>query len=158
MKAKLSNGQQLAKAIRIAAEKFDGFFDKGGTPYILHCLKVLHYLKSEDEDEQSAAVLHDLVEDVFAKDHAAGYAYLRREGFSEHCIELITNVTKEEGETEEQTIEKVCRKKGSMRLKLADLRHNMDPRRLKGLREKDFQRMQKYQRMYVAISERLADV
>ncbi len=152
---KVPPGYMLAKAIKIAVDKFDGHFDKGGMPYILHCLKVLHYLNSEDEDEQCAAVLHDLVEDVFAHDHQAGYLYLRREGFSERVILYVAALTKAPDETEEQTVSKVCQYRATMKIKLSDLRHNSDIRRLKGLREKDFTRLQKYCRMHVAITERL---
>jgi (p)ppGpp synthase/HD superfamily hydrolase len=149
----MKKGEALAKMIKICVEKFDGHYDKGGQPYILHCLKVMHYLQSEDEDEQCAAVGHDLIEDIFKDNHEAGYAYLRREGFNDRVIHLIRNLTKVEGETEEQYVAKVISDRGSIRIKKADLRHNSDIRRLKGLTEKDFARTQKYHRMYHALLE-----
>ena len=54
-------------------------------------------------------------------------------------------------------LDKLMTRKDSILVKLADLRHNSDIRRLKGLTEKDFTRMQKYHRMYIALSERLED-
>ena len=58
MKMKMmKKGEMLSKAILIATLAHEGQFDKGGNPYILHPLTVLHKLKSKDEDEQAAAVL-----------------------------------------------------------------------------------------------------
>ena len=38
--------------------------DKSGAPYILHPLRVMHFLGSQaSEDERIVAVLHDVVED-----------------------------------------------------------------------------------------------
>jgi len=42
-----------------------------------------------------------------------------------------------------------------MRVKLCDLRHNSDIRRLKGVRPKDIERVVKYHNMYLAIKEEL---
>ena len=44
----------------------------------------------------------------------------------------------------------------AMRVKLCDLRHNSDIRRLKGITEKDIKRLQKYNEFYLKINERLA--
>lgn len=46
----------LDKAIRIAAQAFEGKFDKGGQPYILHCLQVMYDTKTDDVDVKCAAV------------------------------------------------------------------------------------------------------
>jgi hypothetical protein len=45
-----------------------------------------------------------------------------------------------------------------MRVKLADLRHNSDIRRLKGVTDKDIERMAKYSKFYVEIQAKLLDV
>ncbi|MDN3123432.1 hypothetical protein P0E82_14005, partial [Enterococcus faecalis] len=63
---KLRKGEALAKMLKICVEKFDGHFDKAGMPYIFHLLKVMHYVKSDDEELQCIALGHDLVEDIFA--------------------------------------------------------------------------------------------
>jgi (p)ppGpp synthase/HD superfamily hydrolase len=51
----------LAKAISIAAVGFESKFDKAGRPYILHCLRVMD--KMETDEEKIVAVLHDTIED-----------------------------------------------------------------------------------------------
>lgn len=56
--------QMLNKAIVLAATHHDGQFDKSGLPYILHVMKVMHYLKSNDEELNCIAVLHDIIEDT----------------------------------------------------------------------------------------------
>jgi (p)ppGpp synthase/HD superfamily hydrolase len=149
----MKKGEALSKMLLLVTTRFDGVFDKSGQPYILHLLKVMHYCKTDDEELQCIALGHDFIEDIFEHDHLAGYALLRREGFSERVIQGIRRMTKVEGETEEAYIAKVSESIDSIRVKLADLRHNSDIRRLKGLREKDFERMQKYHRMYLKLKE-----
>jgi len=54
----------LGKAIAIAATAFEGAIDKGGNPYILHCLWVMNAVRHLGEDYMIVAVLHDLLEDT----------------------------------------------------------------------------------------------
>ena len=49
--------QTLERAIAIAATAHEGQVDKGGTPYILHPLKVM--LRVNTLEERIVAVLHD---------------------------------------------------------------------------------------------------
>ena len=57
----------LEKAIKIAVEAHTGQVDKGGNPYILHPLRVMLSLNSEEE--RIVGVLHDVVEDCAPKDY-----------------------------------------------------------------------------------------
>lgn len=154
MSAVRKKGFNLSLALKLVAEKFDGIFDRGGNPYVLHLLKVMHYLKTDDEDLQIIALLHDFVEDIYDGRHEDGYFYLRYNGgFSERVIEAVRCLTKIDGETEESYLARISLNYDAIRVKIADLRHNSDIRRLKGLREKDFERMQKYHRMYMQLTE-----
>lgn len=54
----------LAKAIKIAAEAFEDKTDKGGNPYILHCLYVMNKVAYLGEEAMIVGVLHDLLEDI----------------------------------------------------------------------------------------------
>ena len=65
----------LEKAIKIAVEAHTGQVDKGGNPYILHPLRVM--LSLDTEEERIVGVLHDVVEDCAPK----GYMW-EREDFS----------------------------------------------------------------------------
>lgn len=139
----------LNKMIVLVTTEFDGIYDKGGVPYVLHCLKVMHYLKSDDDELQQIAVGHDLVEDR----RNITYALLREMGFSERVINGIRCLTKVPGETEEEYLAKVMSNIDAIRVKLADLRHNSDIRRLKGVTAKDVARIEKYHKMYLILKE-----
>ena len=51
----------LQRAIEIAVEAHKGQTDKAGMPYILHPLRLMFQMKTDNE--KIAAVLHDVVED-----------------------------------------------------------------------------------------------
>lgn len=140
----------LDSAILFACKKHSGTFDKGGNPYILHCLKVCYYLKTDDHELMCAAVLHDVIEDTDAT-----YQDLKDIGMSDRVIDCVRRLTKVPGETHQEYLNKVMESSDSMRVKMADLRHNSDIRRLKGVTEKDIQRVVKYQKMYQTIKEKL---
>lgn len=53
----------LGKAIAITAQAFKDKKDKGGHPYIMHCLRVMYAVAHLGEEVMQAAVMHDLVED-----------------------------------------------------------------------------------------------
>lgn len=59
------------------------------------------------------------------------------------------------GQTYEEYKEAVFSNKDAMLVKMADLRHNSDIRRLKGVTQKDIERMAKYNQFYLEIKARL---
>lgn len=146
----MTRGELLGKMLVIVTNAHAGQFDRGGAPYILHPLKVMHYLKSEDEELQCIALGHDVVEDTNVT-----YAELRAAGITERIIAGIKALTKVPGETYEEYKEKVFANTDAMRVKMSDLRHNTDIRRLKGVTEKDIARIAKYQMFYTEIQAKL---
>ena len=148
----MNANQQLAHMLVIAAQRHDGQFDKGGNPYILHPLKVMHYVESDDLEVKTICVGHDLIEDTF-KTVREGEGYLRHRGFSERVIQGILAMTKREGQTFEQYKEQVKSNHDAVLVKMADLRHNSDIRRLKGATEKDIQRTIRYHQFYLELKE-----
>lgn len=146
----MSKTKMLNTMFRIATNAHEGQYDKGGKPYILHPLKVMHYLKTDDVELQCIALGHDLLEDTLVTPQ-----FLWDSGMTERVIEGIKALTKVEGETYEQYKEKVFANKDAMQVKLCDLRHNTDIRRLKGVTEKDIARMVKYYTFYLEIVQRL---
>ncbi len=142
----MKRGEMLNKMLVLATNRHAGQFDKGGNPYILHPLKVMYYLKSNDEELQCIALAHDLVEDT-----DTSYEELRELGFSERIIQGITALTKQRGETYDQYKDRVKSNPDAVKVKMADLRHNTDIRRLKGVTEKDFARIEKYQKFYLEL-------
>lgn len=146
----MKKGTMLANMLHIATTAHHGQFDKGGAPYILHPLKVMHYTKSNDEEIQCIALGHDVVEDTNIT-----YQDLREQGMSERVIEGIRALTKIPGQTYDEYKQVVFSNRDAMVVKMADLRHNTDIRRLKGITEKDLARMAKYQMFYLELKERL---
>ncbi|EPL10908.1 HD domain-containing protein [Pseudomonas sp. CF161] len=127
----------LERAIAIAAQAHEGQFDKGGSPYILHPLKVM--MRVSTLEERMAAVLHDVVEDTpVSLDH------LREQGFSQAVLAAIDALTKREGEDYPLFVERAGRDPIARVVKLADLAENSDLARLHNPTEKDFQRLEKY--------------
>jgi (p)ppGpp synthase/HD superfamily hydrolase len=146
----MKKGEMLAKMIVLVTNAHAGQFDRGGNPYVLHALKVMHYTKSQDEEIQCIALGHDVIEDT-----QVTYAELRELGISERVIAGIQALTKQPGQTLEEYKAAVFANRDAMIVKMADLRHNSDIRRLKGITEKDVQRIAKYMKFYSEIQEKL---
>jgi len=129
----------LETAIAISARAHEGQTDKGGSPYILHPLKVM--LRLSHHDERIVAVLHDVVEDTHVT-----LADLRNEGFSEAILAAIDALTKREGETYQAFIERAARDRLARRVKLADLAENSDLSRIDSPSQNDLERVEKYRK------------
>lgn len=136
----------------IATQRHDGQFDKGGFPYILHPLKVMHYLRSDDEELQCIALGHDLIEDTF-KEINDGANYLRNRGFSNRVVDGILAMTKRPGQNFDEYKIQVKANRDAIQVKMADLRHNSDIRRLKGVGQKDVERIERYHKFYMELKE-----
>ncbi len=131
----------LTTAIKIAQKAHAEQVDKSGTPYIVHLISVMNRCRTEDE--KIVAILHDLLEDTpwTAQD-------LRHENCPERIIEAIIALSKIEGESYQNFIQRVANNPIAQKVKLADLEDNLDVRRLGKLNEKDFQRINKYLKAY----------
>jgi len=136
----------LTKMLVLATNSHAGQFDKGDNPYILHPLRVMYQLKSDDEELNCIALGHDLVEDTDVT-----YKQLKDLGFTDRIIAGIRAMTKLPGETQEEVMIRLMSNKDAVLTKLEDIRHNSDIRRLKGVTEKDIKRMAKYHEMYVTL-------
>lgn len=136
----------LSKMISLATERHAGQFDKGGRPYILHPLTVMHRLRTDDEELQCIAVGHDLIEDTATTSHE-----LRELGFPERVIRGIQTLTKYDGQTYDEYRERVKSNPDAIRVKIEDLRHNSDIRRLKGVTDKDVARIRRYHEFYLEL-------
>lgn len=142
----MKKGEMLNRMLVLATSRHAGQFDRGGNPYILHPLKVMYYLKTDDEELQCIALAHDLVEDT-----GTTYAELREIGFTDRIIDGIAALTKVPGETYDEYKVRVKANPDAVRVKMCDLRHNTDVRRLKGVTEKDLARMEKYHRFFMEL-------
>lgn len=142
---------RLSDMLHLATKAHNGQFDKAGKPYILHPLKVMHYLKTDDEELMVIALGHDLVEDTFITPGDLMLTY----DMGYRITTAIIALTKKEGQSYEEYKEQVFGNVDAMRVKMADLRHNMDIRRLKGITPEDIERTVRYYAFYEEIKERL---
>lgn len=136
----------LCKMISLATERHAGQFDKGGRPYILHPLTVMHRLRTDDEELQCIAVGHDLLEDTTVTG-----AELLEMGFSARVVVGISDLTKVKGQSAGEYRDQVKLNPDARHVKIEDLRHNSDIRRLKGVTEKDVKRMVHYHEFYLEL-------
>ena len=60
----MKKGEMLGAMLLLATNAHAGQFDKGGNPYILHPLRVMSFLKTDDEELQCIALGHDVIEDT----------------------------------------------------------------------------------------------
>lgn len=148
MSESFKKGELLNKMLLLATTKHAGQFDKGDNPYILHPIAVMYLLDSSaDEELQCIALGHDIVEDC-----EVTYAELREAGFTDRIIEGIRCLTKIPGESHSEYRGKVKSNADSIRVKIADLRHNTDIRRLRGVSTKDMTRMERYFQFYIELT------
>jgi len=132
----------LTTAIKIAATAFENDYDKGGQPYIMHLLYVMHKVKHLGETAMICAVLHDLIEDK--SEHGYHFLFLQKQGFSEEVIAILQLLTHRKETPYMDYIKALSVHPIAKAIKKADLEHNSKVSRLKGLRKKDFDRLEKY--------------
>ena len=137
----------LGEAIVIATHAHAEQMDKGGMPYILHPLHLMNQLMF-DTELATIAVLHDVVEDskVTFKD-------LEEYGFSFRIINALRLLTHSNADSYSVYIEKIASNYDAIRVKRKDLEHNSDITRLKGVTQKDLDRMAKYHRAFTFLGE-----
>lgn len=134
----------LGIAIQMAANAHLGQVDRGGNPYILHPLWVMHKVRHLGNDYMITAVLHDVVEDTNLT-----YDDLTEAGFDFKIIEALKLLDHSDDTISyEQYVINLSKNKIAREVKLRDLEHNSKITRLKGLRQKDFDRLIKYQKSY----------
>lgn len=129
----------LTKAILIAAKAHDGQVDKGGSPYILHPIRLASRAKSTEAS--IAAVLHDVVEDsnVTLFD-------LKKEGFTQSIIEALDCLTRRPDESYDGFIKRIKDNPLATEVKLLDLEDNCDLSRIEQPTRQDYERIDKYKK------------
>ena len=132
----------LDRAKEIARAAHEGQVDKAGKPYIEHPLRVMKMGKSMEE--KIAGILHDVVEDS-----EWTFEMLEKEGIPKDVMDALRCVTKlSEDEDYDHFIARVKTNPLAVKVKLNDLKDNMDITRLDQVTEKDLARLNKYIRAY----------
>lgn len=136
----------LERAIAIALKAHAGQKKKNGKPYILHPLRLL--FEMETEEAQITAVLHDVLEksELSLRD-------LNAEGFPEPIIEALTLLVHHESDSYEDYVRRLKPNALARTVKLADLKDNSQLNHLSGNKEKDFEHLKKYYRAWQILRE-----
>ena len=137
----LSYNEQFQKALELAVEKHKNQTDKAGNPYILHPLHVMENVNSKEG--KIVAILHDIIEDTDVTED-----YLLKIGLSKRIVDAVIALTRSEDIDYQEYIKNLGSNPLAKEVKLADLEHNMDLKRLPTLEEKDLERNRKYQIAY----------
>jgi (p)ppGpp synthase/HD superfamily hydrolase len=138
--------KKLGLAISITAKAFENILDKGGQPYILHCLRVMNNVQG-DECVKCASVMHDLIEDTDWT-----FEQLTTLGFSDKTVGLLHLLTHQRETSYDDYIKAISVSKEATEIKIRDLEDNSNITRIKGARKKDFDRIEKYHRAYIYLS------
>ena len=129
------------KAIQIAIKVHEGQVDKGGNDYINHPIRVSENCSLDEE--KIVALLHDTIEDG---DITADY--LLMQGFPHDIVDAVLSVSRNKDEDYFDFIQRCKVNPIGCRVKIADLKDNMDITRLKELTHKDIERLKKYHKAY----------
>ena len=131
----------------IAQYAHEGQYDKGGNPYITHPAFVASRVTGIEE--KIVAWLHDVLEDTdFDKNE------LQRI-FGGEIMDALDCVTRREDESWEAYIDRVSGNPIAVKVKLADLTHNMDLSRIPNPSETDFARIERYRKTQLFLSTKL---
>ncbi len=122
-----------------------GQVDKSGVPYIEHPRMVASYVTTPEE--KAVGFLHDTLEDTFLTEADL------RPVFGDVITDAVVAMTHLIYEDYFTYIERVSKNPIAIRVKLADLTHNMDASRLILVTQHDRDRIEKYKRAYAYLSE-----
>lgn len=137
----------LDQAIAIATKAHAGQVDKAGQPYILHPLRLM--LRFKYEAEMIVAVMHDVIEDSsFTLDELKSF------GFSDDILTAIECLTKRNGESYESFVSRVLQNDLARKVKIEDIKDNLDLTRLDKVTNKDLIRVEKYHQALKALEDK----
>lgn len=110
-------------AIKLATDAHAGQVDKGGEPYILHPLRVMLAMKTDDE--RIVAILHDVVEDT---PWTCDDLYWQH-GFKPEIVQAVAALTRGKNEDYFDFVRRLAPNPIARAVKIADIRDNLDPSR-----------------------------
>lgn len=138
----------LLLAKQIVKHAFKDKVDLVGGPYYNHLEAVASMLTDKSTYLQTAAYLHDLLEDCPEWTEGALHAL-----FPDEVVGIVVTLTRRPQEPYKAYIERVGRCPQATVIKLADLHDNMDVTRLAVLTDKDVERLRKYLDAYHTLKE-----
>ena len=127
----------IEKSLKIALTAHTGKTDKAGRPYILHPLRLM--AKMDTDEEMSVALLHDTIEDSPLTAESLIHA-----GIPSTIVDAVQCLTKVDGEDYDQFIQRVLKNELAVKVKKADIEDNLNLLRLNTLTVDDLERVRKY--------------
>ena len=137
----------IETSLQIALRAYAGQKDKAGKTYILHPLRLMQQMQSDEQ--MAVALLHDVIEDSETTD-----ADLLNAGIPQQVVDAVKSLTKRRGESYEDFIDRVLQNDLAVRVKIADIEDNINVLRLAQLSEKDLQRIVKYHKAWAKLKSR----
>ena len=138
----------IEKSLDIALRVYTGQKDKAGKTYILHPLRLMN--RMESDEEMAVALLHDVIEDSEMTEHD-----LLNEGIPTNVVDAVKCLTKDSGEDYDDFINRVSKNALASKIKIVDIEDNINILRLKTLSEKDLMRIAKYHRAWNELQNRI---
>lgn len=129
---------KVALAAEISKYAHEGQIDKGGNPYYFHPKYVAS--RVYNPNEKIVALLHDVLEDT-------NFPIMVLEAlFDTKIIDALKILIHEEGVPYMEYIDLVSRNSLAKRVKIEDLKHNMQLARIPYPTRKDIERVEKYKK------------
>lgn len=123
--------------MKIAYTAHQDQVDHSGLPLVMHVLHIAEDMP--DEDTTVTALLHKILDTT-----AWTVGDLRKEGVSEPVLEALSVLTRAEDEPYSEYIDRVGQNRIACCVKLADLRHEIDPGRFDVITEQDMAQISRY--------------
>ena len=125
--------EMVKKSVNIMFEAHKEDFDKGGYPYVFHPFYLA--TKVDGKNETCVALLHDVIEDHGDK---YSFEYLENEGFNKEIIDALKLLTHKKDVPYMDYIVEISKNNIAKKVKIEDLKHNMDSRRTSGEKAKKY--------------------
>lgn len=136
----------LEKAAKLCVTMHQGQTDKAGKAYFLHPMRVA--MACATDEQRIVAMLHDTIEDTEVTPEG-----LLEYGFPQEIVDAVLSVTRQDGETYEQFVERCALNPIARQVKLRDLEDNMNLLRLDSVNEKSIDRLNRYIQAHKFLSE-----
>ena len=129
----------LLQIYNLANDLHSGQLDRAGKPYIEHLIRVKLRVQGAGGDtvQQSAALLHDVVEDGHTT-----LIMLLAMGVSSDCVEIVRLLTKTKGQSYQEYLQQIKADSAAKLVKIADIQDNSSTERLALLYQEDRLRLQ----------------
>jgi len=129
----------INKALNLMYEAHKGQKDKGNIPYVFHPYHIAEQMNTEDEI--IVALLHDVIEDtnITLED-------IKSYGFNNNILEALKVITHDKNINYIDYINKISKNKLATKIKIRDLKHNIDISRIPNPTEEDYNRVNQYKK------------